>query len=238
MTPSNIAIVLGPNLLWPQAEGEIALFDMASASSVQVVTVIEPLIQYSSSLFPEAQSFEVPELPGDPDVIQNARIAPTQFTEKDKVGRSLSSASSTASSCSSIHPPLSKTSSSASQDNSSSLLEKSATGRRSFTSTWFPMPAAAPAAAESTQRASTASSSSSSFDPSSDTESSSSTAGQLRSPTQRPGSSDQGQLETLYEGAPGSPTAFLKFNSPYKRESKNISNNSNALLLIFGSSFF
>uniref|UniRef100_A0A8C3AWG9 SH3-domain binding protein 1 n=1 Tax=Cyclopterus lumpus TaxID=8103 RepID=A0A8C3AWG9_CYCLU len=53
MTPSNIAIVLGPNLLWPRAEGEAALFDMASASSVQVVTVIEPLIQYSCSLFPE-----------------------------------------------------------------------------------------------------------------------------------------------------------------------------------------
>uniref|UniRef100_A0A8C6P828 SH3 domain binding protein 1 n=1 Tax=Nothobranchius furzeri TaxID=105023 RepID=A0A8C6P828_NOTFU len=53
MTPSNIAIVLGPNLLWPQAEGEAALFDMAAASSVQVVTVVEPLIQYSSSLFPE-----------------------------------------------------------------------------------------------------------------------------------------------------------------------------------------
>lgn len=91
MTPSNIAIVLGPNLLWPRAEGyvcliifqvipvltlltifvlyvspsllsqslclvrEAALFDMASASSVQVVTVIEPLIQYSSDLFPEGK---------------------------------------------------------------------------------------------------------------------------------------------------------------------------------------
>uniref|UniRef100_A0A3Q4AK89 Uncharacterized protein n=1 Tax=Mola mola TaxID=94237 RepID=A0A3Q4AK89_MOLML len=51
MTPSNIAIVLGPNLLWPRAEG--STFDMASASSVQVVMVIEPLIQYSSSLFPQ-----------------------------------------------------------------------------------------------------------------------------------------------------------------------------------------
>lgn len=91
MTPSNVAIVLGPNLLWPRAEGyvcliifqvlpaltlltifvlyvspsllsqsfclfrEAALFDMASASSVQVVTVIEPLIQYSSDLFPEGK---------------------------------------------------------------------------------------------------------------------------------------------------------------------------------------
>lgn len=87
MTPSNIAIVLGPNLLWPRSEGcescpskrwanfwsslsceefphvffsfvfrEMMSFDMASASSVQVVMVIEPLIQYSSSLFPEGDA--------------------------------------------------------------------------------------------------------------------------------------------------------------------------------------
>uniref|UniRef100_A0A8C8JLS4 SH3-domain binding protein 1 n=1 Tax=Oncorhynchus tshawytscha TaxID=74940 RepID=A0A8C8JLS4_ONCTS len=53
MSPSNIAIVLGPNLLWPRMEGEAALLDMASASSVQVVAVVEPLIQHSSSLFHE-----------------------------------------------------------------------------------------------------------------------------------------------------------------------------------------
>ncbi|KAF5906312.1 SH3 domain-binding protein 1-like, partial [Clarias magur] len=63
MTPSNIAIVLGPNLLWPRVEGETSLLDMASASSVQVVTVIEPLIQYSKSLFPEDVDFEISELP-------------------------------------------------------------------------------------------------------------------------------------------------------------------------------
>ncbi|KAI2658515.1 SH3 domain-binding protein 1 [Labeo rohita] len=66
MTPSNIAIVLGPNLLWPRCEGETSLLDMASASSVQVVTIIEPLIQYSKSLFPEEADFEVPELPESP----------------------------------------------------------------------------------------------------------------------------------------------------------------------------
>ncbi|XP_016401528.1 SH3 domain-binding protein 1 [Sinocyclocheilus rhinocerous] len=66
MTLSNIAIVLGPNLLWPRCEGETSLLDMASASSVQVVTVIEPLIQYSKSLFPEEADFEVPELPESP----------------------------------------------------------------------------------------------------------------------------------------------------------------------------
>lgn len=35
---------------------EIVSLDMASASSVQVVMVIEPLIQYSSSLFPEGNT--------------------------------------------------------------------------------------------------------------------------------------------------------------------------------------
>ncbi|KAL6475078.1 hypothetical protein MHYP_G00161180 [Metynnis hypsauchen] len=63
MTPSNIAIVLGPNLLWPRTEGEISLLDMASASSVQVVTVMEPLIQYANILFPEEIDFDIPELP-------------------------------------------------------------------------------------------------------------------------------------------------------------------------------
>ncbi|XP_063078148.1 SH3 domain-binding protein 1 [Engraulis encrasicolus] len=66
MTPSNIAIVLGPNLLWPQKEGEHSILDMASASSVQVVMVIEPLIQYSKSLFPEEPEFEVPDPPSSP----------------------------------------------------------------------------------------------------------------------------------------------------------------------------
>nr|XP_055032389.1 SH3 domain-binding protein 1 [Misgurnus anguillicaudatus] len=61
MTPSNIAIVLGPNLLWPRCEGETSLLDMASASSVQVVTIIEPLIQYSKSLFPEDADFKITE---------------------------------------------------------------------------------------------------------------------------------------------------------------------------------
>ncbi|XP_051530155.1 SH3 domain-binding protein 1-like [Myxocyprinus asiaticus] len=68
MTPSNIAIVLGPNLLWPRCEGETSLLDMASASSVQVVTIIEPLIQYSKSLFPEEADFEMREPPASPDL--------------------------------------------------------------------------------------------------------------------------------------------------------------------------
>nr|XP_014352924.1 PREDICTED: SH3 domain-binding protein 1 [Latimeria chalumnae] len=59
MSPSNIAIVLGPNLLWPQDEGECSLMDMASASSIQAVAVIEPLIQNADLIFPEDLEFNV-----------------------------------------------------------------------------------------------------------------------------------------------------------------------------------
>ncbi|XP_054623951.1 SH3 domain-binding protein 1 isoform X3 [Dunckerocampus dactyliophorus] len=123
MTPSNIAIVLGPNLLWPQAEGEVPLLDMASASSVQVVTVIEPLIQYSATLFPEGLSFEVPELPE----VQVDPLVQSSVSEWAPMSRTASS-SSTASSCS-HHLPLSKTNSTSSQDGVSSM--KAVSARRS-----------------------------------------------------------------------------------------------------------
>ncbi|XP_035759448.1 rho GTPase-activating protein 17 [Egretta garzetta] len=50
MTPSNIAIVLGPNLLWAKNEGSLA--EMAAATSVHVVAVIEPIIQHADWFFP------------------------------------------------------------------------------------------------------------------------------------------------------------------------------------------
>ncbi|XP_068962355.1 rho GTPase-activating protein 17 isoform X4 [Petaurus breviceps papuanus] len=57
MTPSNIAIVLGPNLLWAKTEGSLA--DMAAATSVHVVAVIEPIIQHADWFFPEEVDFNV-----------------------------------------------------------------------------------------------------------------------------------------------------------------------------------
>ncbi|XP_060716161.1 rho GTPase-activating protein 17a isoform X2 [Tachysurus vachellii] len=57
MTPSNIAIVLGPNLLWPKTEGSLA--EMAAATSVHVVTIIEPIIQHADWFFPEDVEFNV-----------------------------------------------------------------------------------------------------------------------------------------------------------------------------------
>ncbi|XP_018417065.1 PREDICTED: rho GTPase-activating protein 17 isoform X1 [Nanorana parkeri] len=57
MTPSNIAIVLGPNLLWAKHEGTLA--EMAAATSVHVVTIIEPIIQHADWFFPEDVDFNV-----------------------------------------------------------------------------------------------------------------------------------------------------------------------------------
>ncbi|KAL8221949.1 UNVERIFIED_CONTAM: hypothetical protein K2H54_074687 [Gekko kuhli] len=63
MTPSNIAIVLGPNLLWPQqSEGNPVQLDMASVSSIQVVGVVEPLIQNAETLFPGDIDFNISDL--------------------------------------------------------------------------------------------------------------------------------------------------------------------------------
>ncbi|XP_035001149.1 SH3 domain-binding protein 1 [Hippoglossus stenolepis] len=216
MTPRNIAIVLGPNLLWPRAEGEAALFDMASASSVQVVTVMEPLIQYCSSLFPEAVSFEIPELPEFPDVTIPAPVASSLISEKEKLSRAVSS-SSTSSSSSSYHLPLSKSNSTTSQDSGAFFLMKSGSVSRSGSSTWA-RPAAAPTAPTPKN---TTSSVLSSFAPdpipASNTSAAGSTPnpGQNRSPTQKQ-CSDQGQLESILEAPPRSPRALVKINSPFK----------------------
>ncbi|KAK1877457.1 Rho GTPase-activating protein 17 [Dissostichus eleginoides] len=57
MTPSNIAIVLGPNLLWAKMEGSLA--EMAAATSIHVVAIIEPIIQHADWFFPEEVDFNV-----------------------------------------------------------------------------------------------------------------------------------------------------------------------------------
>ncbi|XP_067875868.1 SH3 domain-binding protein 1-like isoform X2 [Heterodontus francisci] len=71
MSPSNIAIVLGPNLLWPRNEGKVSLTDMASASSVQVVSVMEPIIQNADSIFPEDLDFNVSGMFGPSSLYSN-----------------------------------------------------------------------------------------------------------------------------------------------------------------------
>ncbi|XP_061567954.1 rho GTPase-activating protein 17b isoform X1 [Cololabis saira] len=71
MSPSNIAIVLGPNLLWQKTEGTLA--EMAAATSVHVVAIIEPIIQHADWFFPDEVDFNVsgmfsmPSHPATPD---------------------------------------------------------------------------------------------------------------------------------------------------------------------------
>ncbi|XP_058624540.1 rho GTPase-activating protein 17b isoform X3 [Onychostoma macrolepis] len=71
MTASNIAIVLGPNLLWAKTEGSLA--EMAATTSVHVVSIIELIINHASWFFPEDVDFNVsgmfamPGCPGTPD---------------------------------------------------------------------------------------------------------------------------------------------------------------------------
>ncbi|XP_033962941.1 rho GTPase-activating protein 17a isoform X3 [Pseudochaenichthys georgianus] len=57
MSPSNLAIVLGPNLMWAKTEGSLA--EMAAATSVHVVAIIEPIIQHADWFFPEDVEFNV-----------------------------------------------------------------------------------------------------------------------------------------------------------------------------------
>ncbi|XP_030630704.1 rho GTPase-activating protein 44 [Chanos chanos] len=57
MTPGNIAIVLGPNLLWPHMEGNIT--EMMTTVSLQIVGIIEPIIQHADWFFPGEIEFSV-----------------------------------------------------------------------------------------------------------------------------------------------------------------------------------
>ncbi|KAM6215904.1 SH3 domain-binding protein 1 isoform 2-T2 [Rhynchocyon petersi] len=82
MTPSNIAIVLGPNLLWPpEKEGDQAQLDAASVSSIQVVGVVEALIQNADTLFPEDINFNMSGLFSalDPQEKVSSRPASEEF---------------------------------------------------------------------------------------------------------------------------------------------------------------
>ncbi|KAM3859835.1 SH3 domain-binding protein 1 [Diretmus argenteus] len=231
MSPSNIAIVLGPNLLWPRVEGEVALFDMASASSVQVVTVVEPLIQYCSSLFLEDISFEIPELPESPGVTLSGPAG----GEKERLSRTTSSSSSStaSSSCSSSnHPSLSKTSSTASQDSGGGYcLMKSGSASRGGTTTWGspaaetvgpgpsqPEPASSTVAPSTTlsSNAPTASGSTTIQSPSPLPRTSGPKPVQTRSPTPSQSSDPTGHLEPILEAQPESPKALLTITSPYK----------------------
>uniref|UniRef100_A0A8C7XNE3 Rho GTPase-activating protein 44 n=1 Tax=Oryzias sinensis TaxID=183150 RepID=A0A8C7XNE3_9TELE len=64
MTPGNIAIVLGPNLLWTHNDGNIT--EMMTTVSLQIVGIIEPIIQHADWFFPGEIEFNVTGNYGSP----------------------------------------------------------------------------------------------------------------------------------------------------------------------------
>ncbi|NXE51348.1 RHG44 protein, partial [Casuarius casuarius] len=86
MTPSNVAIVLGPNLLWPQAEGNIT--EMMTTVSLQIVGIIEPLIQHADWFFPGDIEFNVTGNYGSPmHVNHNANYSSMPSPDMDHADR-------------------------------------------------------------------------------------------------------------------------------------------------------
>ncbi|XP_032852632.2 SH3 domain-binding protein 1 [Tyto alba] len=79
MTPSNIAIVLGPNLLWSQqSTGDPMQLDLASVCSIQVVGVVEALIQNADSIFPGEVDFNISGMFTPPMNSEGGEAAPVE----------------------------------------------------------------------------------------------------------------------------------------------------------------
>ncbi|XP_024127096.1 rho GTPase-activating protein 44 isoform X1 [Oryzias melastigma] len=64
MTPGNMAIVLGPNLLWTHTEPNIT--EMMTTVSLQIVGIVEPIIQHADWFFPGEIEFNLTGCYGSP----------------------------------------------------------------------------------------------------------------------------------------------------------------------------
>ncbi|XP_031323447.2 rho GTPase-activating protein 44 isoform X1 [Camelus dromedarius] len=86
MTPTNMAIVLGPNLLWPQAEGNIT--EMMTTVSLQIVGIVEPIIQHADWFFPGEIEFNITGNYGSPvHVNHNANYSSMPSPDMDPADR-------------------------------------------------------------------------------------------------------------------------------------------------------
>uniref|UniRef100_A0A674P2G1 Rho GTPase-activating protein 44 n=1 Tax=Takifugu rubripes TaxID=31033 RepID=A0A674P2G1_TAKRU len=86
MTPGNIAIVLGPNLLWMNNEGNIT--EMMTTVSLQIVGIIEPIIQHADWFFPGEIEFNVTGNYGSPvHTNHNANYSLVPSPDMDQVDR-------------------------------------------------------------------------------------------------------------------------------------------------------
>lgn len=64
MTPGNQAIVLGPNLLWTHTEPNMT--EMMTTLSLQIVSIVEPIIQHADWFFPGDIEFNLTGCYGSP----------------------------------------------------------------------------------------------------------------------------------------------------------------------------
>lgn len=86
MTPGNIAIVLGPNLLWMHNEGNIT--EMMTTVSLQIVGIIEPVIQHADWFFPGEIEFNVTGNYGSPvHTNHNANYSSMPSPDMDHIDR-------------------------------------------------------------------------------------------------------------------------------------------------------
>ncbi|XP_033840612.1 rho GTPase-activating protein 44-like isoform X1 [Periophthalmus magnuspinnatus] len=86
MTPGNIAIVLGPNLLWTHNEGNIT--EMMTTVSLQIVGIIEPIIQHADWFFPGEIEFNVTGNYGSPvHTNHNANYSLMPSPDMDQIER-------------------------------------------------------------------------------------------------------------------------------------------------------
>ncbi|KAM8888951.1 rho GTPase-activating protein 44-like [Synchiropus picturatus] len=86
MTPGNIAIVLGPNLLWMHDEGNIT--EMMTTVSLQIVGIIEPIIQHADWFFPGEIEFNVTGNYGSPvHTNHNANYSSMPSPDMDQIDR-------------------------------------------------------------------------------------------------------------------------------------------------------
>ncbi|XP_053715893.1 rho GTPase-activating protein 44-like isoform X7 [Synchiropus splendidus] len=86
MTPGNIAIVLGPNLLWMHDEGNIT--EMMTTVSLQIVGIIEPIILHADWFFPGEIEFNVTGNYGSPvHTNHNANYSSMPSPDMDQIDR-------------------------------------------------------------------------------------------------------------------------------------------------------
>uniref|UniRef100_A0A7N8YR98 Rho GTPase-activating protein 44 n=1 Tax=Mastacembelus armatus TaxID=205130 RepID=A0A7N8YR98_9TELE len=82
MTPGNIAIVLGPNLLWTN------ITEMMTTVSLQIVGIIEPIIQHADWFFPGEIEFNVTGNYGSPvHTNHNANYSSMPSPDMDQIDR-------------------------------------------------------------------------------------------------------------------------------------------------------